>query len=306
MKIAIAGGHSAAARGAVGYIDEYEKDRAYVEQLIPALEAAGHTVVDCSNEETTVNAELRSEVYAANNSGADVFMAIHFNAGGGTGTECWYYTGSDRGRELSEQMSANVASALGLRDRGAKDTTSLYVVRKTNMTAILLEVCFVDTWQDAEAWHNAPWNDLTAAIVNAFNGVSFEGSGSYEPSSDNGESASEPSGGIEVDGVWGSATTRAVQNALGTTVDGIVSGQSTSFDSCNRGGLSTVSWKYGGGGSLMVRALQEKIGTTVDGYFGRGTCRALQAYLGTYQDGYVDNPSNMVKELQRRLNAGTF
>lgn len=302
MKIAIAGGHSAAARGAVGYIDEYEKDRAYVEQLIPALEAAGHTVVDCSNEEATVNAELRSEVYAANNSGADVFMAIHFNAGGGTGTECWYYTGSDRGRELSEQMSANVASALGLRDRGAKDTTSLYVIRKTNMTAILLEVCFVDTWQDTEAWHNAPWDDLVAAVVNAFNGVSFEGSDSSESSSN----SNEVSSGLEVDGVWGAATTRAVQNALGTPVDGIVSGQVSSLDACNRGGLTSASWKHGNGGSLMVRALQEKVGATVDGYFGKGTCRTLQGYLGTYQDGYVDNPSNMVKELQRRLNDGTF
>lgn len=302
MKIAIAGGHSAAARGAVGYIDEYEKDRDYVERLIPALEEAGHIVVDCSNEETTVNDELRAEVYAANNSDADVFMAVHFNAGGGTGTECWYYTGSDRGRELSEQMSANVASALGLRDRGAKDTTGLYVIRKTNMTAILLEVCFVDTWQDAEAWHNAPWDDLVAAVVNAFNGISFEGSNSSESSSDN----NDVSGGLDIDGVWGTATTSAVQNALGTPVDGIVSGQASSLDACNRGGLTSASWKHGSGGSLMVRALQEKVGATVDGYFGRDTCRTLQRYLGTYQDGYVDNPSNMVKELQRRINDGTF
>ena len=109
-----------------------------------------------------------------------------------------------------------------------------------------------------------------------------------------------------MDGVWGPATTRAVQSALGTPVDGIVSGQSTSLDACNRGGLSSESWQYGVGGSLMVRALQAKVGADVDGYFGPGTCRALQRYLGTYADGYVDNPSNMVKELQRRLNAGAF
>ena len=114
------------------------------------------------------------------------------------------------------------------------------------------------------------------------------------------------SGGLDVDGVWGPATTRAVQSALGTPVDGVVSGQSTSFDACNRGGLSSASWQHGDGGSLMVRALQAKVGADVDGYFGRGTCSALQGYLGTYADGYVDNPSNMVKELQRRLNAGTF
>ena len=56
----------------------------------------------------------------------------------------------------------------------------------------------------------------------------------------------------------------------------------------------------------MVEALQSKIGVDADGYFGPASCRALQSYLGTYVDGYVDYPSNMVKELQRRLNDGTF
>lgn len=111
---------------------------------------------------------------------------------------------------------------------------------------------------------------------------------------------------VYVDGIWGPETTSAVQSALCTPVDGIVSGQSTSLDACNRGGLSSASWRHGGGGSLMVRALQAKVGADADGYFGPGTCAALQGYLGTYADGYVDCPSNMVKELQRRLNAGAF
>ena len=109
-----------------------------------------------------------------------------------------------------------------------------------------------------------------------------------------------------MDGVWGPATTRAVQSALGTPVDGIVSGQSTSLDACNRGGLSSESWQHGDGGSYMVEALQSKIGVDADGYFGPDTCRALQSYLGTYADGYVDYPSNMVRELQRRLNDNAF
>lgn len=111
---------------------------------------------------------------------------------------------------------------------------------------------------------------------------------------------------VYVDGIWGPETTSAVQSALGTPVDGIVSGQSTSLDACNRGGLSSASWRHGGGGSYMVEALQSKIGVDADGYFGPDTCRALQSYLGTYADGYVDYPSNMVRELQRRLNDNAF
>lgn len=302
MKIAIAGGHSAAARGASGYIDEYEKDRAYVARLIPALEAAGHTVVDCSNEETTVNSELFAEVSKANESDADYFLAIHFNAGGGTGTECWYYSGNEAGYELASTMSANVAGALGLRDRGAKSTTGLYVIRRTNMPAVLLEVCFVDTYQDAQAWWDTPWEPLIDAVVKAFDGVSTGGSsgGSVESSP-----SPEPSGELDIDGFWGDATVRACQEALGTTIDGVVSGQDYR-DMAAIGGKPTGAWQVGRGGSQMVRALQSKVGANADGYFGSNTCRALQSYLGTEADGVISKPSECVKELQRRLNDGSF
>lgn len=55
-----------------------------------------------------------------------------------------------------------------------------------------------------------------------------------------------------------------------------------------------------------VRALQRKVGAKVDGLLGPATVRALQRYLGTVQDGKLSRPSLVVKELQRRLNAGTF
>lgn len=299
MKIAIAGGHSNAARGASGYIDEYEKDRAFVAHLIPALEVAGHTVVDCSNEERTSRDELASEVNTANASDADIFLAVHFNAGGGTGTEVWYYTGNNTGYSLAKIMSANVANALGLRDRGAKPTTGLYVIRRTNMPAVLLETCFVDTLTDAQAWWNCSWDDLVQAVVKAFEGVEINGGSTPSPS------PAPSHEGLEIDGYWGSATIKACQEALGTTIDGVVSGQNYR-DMNSIGGRPTGAWQLGSGGSQMVKALQNKVGSTADGYFGPNTCRALQRYLGTTSDGVISKPSQMVKELQRRLNAGTF
>lgn len=113
-------------------------------------------------------------------------------------------------------------------------------------------------------------------------------------------------GKLNIDGVWGQDTTRTLQSALNTKMDGIISGQGSSMTAINKGGLLSSSWKLGNGGSLTIGALQRKVGVTVDGYFGMKTCKSLQKYLGTYIDGYVDNPSMMVKELQRRLNAGTF
>lgn len=172
MKIAIAGGHSKKAQGAVGHLNEYECDRAYVAQLIPALRAAGHEVVDCSNEKGDQNSELAEEVRLANGASADLFLAVHFNAGGGTGSECWYYDGDSEGCALAARISSNVAGALGLRDRGAKATRDLYVLRSTKMTAVLLETCFVDNAADAAAWHATSWAALTQAVVDAIGGAS--------------------------------------------------------------------------------------------------------------------------------------
>lgn len=169
MHIAIAGGHSAIARGASGYLDEYECDRAFVAQLIDAFDAQGWYVTDCSNEESNVSAELREECRIANVSGADLFIAVHFNAGGGTGTEVWYYPYSIA-ETYAREVSRELASALGLPNRGAKSTTGLYVLNHTEMPAILIEVCFVDTEADAAAWHATPWDDLVGAVVRGLGG----------------------------------------------------------------------------------------------------------------------------------------
>lgn len=169
MHIAIAGGHSAIARGASGYLDEYDCDRAFVAQLIDAFDAQGWYVTDCSNEEGDVSAELREECRIANASGADLFIALHFNAGGGTGTEVWHYPGSSA-EGYAEDVSRELAAALGLPNRGAKSTTGLYVINHTNMAAILIEVCFVDTEADADAWWATSWDDLCAAVVRGLGG----------------------------------------------------------------------------------------------------------------------------------------
>ena len=169
MHIAIAGGHSAIARGASGYLDEYECDRAFVAQLIGAFDAQGWYVTDCSNERPDVRNELREECRIANASGADLFIAVHFNSGGGTGTEVWYYPYSSA-EGCAADVSRELASALGLPNRGAKSTAGLYVLNHTDMPAILIEVCFVDTEQDADAWHATSWSALCGAVVRGLGG----------------------------------------------------------------------------------------------------------------------------------------
>lgn len=109
---------------------------------------------------------------------------------------------------------------------------------------------------------------------------------------------------LTVDGKWGKGTTKALQRALGTTADGIISGQNK-HKTTNALYGGTVSFK-GSHGSQVIKALQKKIGANADGSLGPSTVKALQKYLGTTQDGVLSRPSLVVKEMQRKLNAGAF
>lgn len=106
---------------------------------------------------------------------------------------------------------------------------------------------------------------------------------------------------LSVDGYWGKSTTLALQKALNTHQDGIISGQYKNGITRNITGV-----KYGTTGSNMAKALQKKLNTSVDGLLGMNTIKALQKHLGTYVDGEISKPSTMVKELQKRLNNNTF
>lgn len=292
MKIAIAGGHSKAAPGASGLLNEYECDRSYVAQLIPALRAAGHEVVDCSNEEPTVNGELKKKVWIANDVDADLFIDVHLNAGGGTGTECWYYEGNEDSRKIAAALSANVSAALGLPDRGAKATKSLYVLRNTKMTAVLLEVCFVDRQEDKDAWDRTSWDALTKAVVDAIGGKKSEA-----PAPEPAPAPDAPPAPVARD-PW-IAALQAECNAQGFSsqaVDGIYGPNTLAgCPTCRRGakgGITKllqeklISLGYGCGGygadgtfgagtDASVRAFQRDHGLTQDGVVGKGTWRAL-------------------------------
>lgn len=103
---------------------------------------------------------------------------------------------------------------------------------------------------------------------------------------------------LAIDGMWGNATTRRLQEVLACAVrDGIISGQIV--QTCNR---NIYSLQAGVGGSNVIRALQALLGVEQDGYIGRKTIMALQRRMGTLQDGEISSVSDCVKEMQRRLN----
>ena len=95
---------------------------------------------------------LKERVLLANENHGDYFVSFHNNAGGGTGFESYIYVGLSHKKtgELRHSIHRYLVEfyeSYGVLDRGEKEG-NLYVLRHTNMSAILLENLFVDNPND--------------------------------------------------------------------------------------------------------------------------------------------------------------
>ena len=145
-------GHSAKSpgAGANGY-EEHIQARLCNKAFIKAMKERGHSVVDTTSDAANKTAVLQEQVAKANHAGkGSEHLAIswHLNAGGGSGVEVLYY--GDATKKLAADVSAAIAKALGVKDRGAKQREGLYFLRKTASHAILIEVCFIDSLIDMQ------------------------------------------------------------------------------------------------------------------------------------------------------------
>lgn len=154
MRINVHGGHSLKCRGASGYLDEVNEDRKVKNRVIEMLRANGHTVYDCTDDNgTSQKANLRAIVNKCNSHSVDLDVSIHLNAGGGTGTEVYIYNSKSKAKDEATRIAEKISNALGIRNRGVKERTNLYVLRKTKSPALLVECCFVDNSKDKEHWN---------------------------------------------------------------------------------------------------------------------------------------------------------
>lgn len=146
MKIVLNPGHGPKSSGvfdpgAVGPAGTREADvnLAVAKLLQPLLEATGAQVL------LIRDGDLGDVVSQANASGADYFISIHCNAASSSaahGTETYIYKADSQAKKLAEAIQAAAAAELGTADRGVK-TADFYVLRKTAMPALLIELAFV-------------------------------------------------------------------------------------------------------------------------------------------------------------------
>jgi N-acetylmuramoyl-L-alanine amidase len=151
--ICIDPGHGGSDPGALGSTGTKEKDNTLAISLLlrDKLEKNGANVVmsrdsdkDVAYSGASADEELGARVDVANEAGADIFVSIHndsFANCSASGTTTYHYGDSDSVR-LAGFVQKCLVDELGTKDRGSR-FASFYVIRYTDMPAILVEVAFI-------------------------------------------------------------------------------------------------------------------------------------------------------------------
>ncbi len=146
-------GHGGSDPGAIGPSGTMEKDNtlAITFLLRDLLENHGANVFltreadeDVAYENSSSSEELRARVNVANESKADIFISIHndaFTNPSAAGTTTYHY-GDKESQSLAVCIQQSVVASLGTNDRGQR-FASFYVLRYTDMPAVLVEVAFI-------------------------------------------------------------------------------------------------------------------------------------------------------------------
>lgn len=182
MRINVHAGHNPAGKvacGAVGLINESTENRRVKDEVIAQLQALGHTVYDCTENNGTGQTDvLKKIVTKCNQHAVDLDVSIHFNSGAGnpggngktTGVEAYVYSASSAAKPYAEKICQAIAN-LGFRNRGVKTSSTLYVLKHTVSPAVLIECCFVDDKDDVELYD---YQKMAAAIVRGITGQNVE------------------------------------------------------------------------------------------------------------------------------------
>lgn len=161
--------------GACGLLKESVENRPVGDLVIQGLRLKGHTVVDCSCDyATNASDQLYNIVKKANAQPLDLFISLHLNAfnGSGYGAEIiTTTTTSQENKEHADKVINHYCDKLGFKNRGHKYNNDLYVLRKTNAKAMLIEMCFVDNQGDANRWNQLGHQAIANAIIE---GVLYE------------------------------------------------------------------------------------------------------------------------------------
>jgi N-acetylmuramoyl-L-alanine amidase len=275
-------------------------------RVIAKLKALGHEVISCKPDRAdTVRESLSKRCEKANAAKVDIYVSIHFNAFNGQANGTELFATSDTGRKIAKPVLDEIVK-LGFFNRGVKSGSHLFVLRNTNMPAILVEGCFIDSQKDMnlfnpEATANAIVKGLTGQVPNTpVNPVPDEEQNvdtsvlrlqkslnrlkitdrNGKPLAENNQLGAETKSAIE-----------KFQIIMGIQQTGLAG--ETTWNAINLILAKRIVRPNHAGGPV-VRYLQHRVGVEVDGVFGPQTEAAIKKFQrqnGLLADGIVGGMS---------------
>lgn len=176
-KIMVDPGHGGGDSGAVGPAGSKEslinlnvglKLRDKLESLGAEVRMTRDTDRKVSHPDASQSEELRARVALANAWPAEVYVSVHANSNANSaahGTETYHSrNASAKSKEMAANVHAEMVKATGFRDRKVKQA-DFYVIKNTNMPAILVETGFVSNPVEEAHLVNPEMQDKMAQAI---------------------------------------------------------------------------------------------------------------------------------------------
>lgn len=106
---------------------------------------------------TDNTSSLAQRVNEANSWNADYFLSIHTNASvnpNANGTECYVYSIDSKSYYLATSILNSIVLNLKTKNNGVLARPSLYVLRKTKMPSVLIELAYISNFVDSNKLKN--------------------------------------------------------------------------------------------------------------------------------------------------------
>ena len=139
-------GHGGKDPGAIGTHNTKESDTVLkIGMLVKKhLEAYSETVTTTRENDTYHTLDYRTS--KANTQNCDYFISLHMNSATNKtakGCEVWIYDLNSKLYPLAKKLCSNLSTTLNTLNRGVKESKKFYVLRKTKMPALLIEIDFL-------------------------------------------------------------------------------------------------------------------------------------------------------------------
>lgn len=158
-------------------IKEKDINLVITEKLQLLMELGGAVVLTTRSDDTALadkkRADLSARANIANAAGADIYLSIHQNSFASadvSGAQVFYHASSESSKVLAEFIQDRLNNFIGdhqgkPRTRPAKASETYYVLKKTNMPAVIVECGFMSNYRDLKLLQEDNFQDKIAWAV---------------------------------------------------------------------------------------------------------------------------------------------